>query len=374
MSLSQSKILGIDDDEGFLEGTKTMLEKKGLEMEGVTNGADALYLLKEQYFDYDLVIIDLAIPEMDGIEIYKAIKKINPEIPLLFASAHFDEQPWVKKLKELNVNIKRIDKPFPMVTSPDFIPIEETVKSLKESYRKAMIRPYQFSLAEFMKLTEDERNRIFETVSLLSQPFVEHYFKNHRDKDWIIIAHEPGKIVDSGVSADEPFEDDLWQLSREIDAPVFTYSREKIIEQIDYSWSYKSNSRDYYPTVCVVFSKDGVQKPLIGDFDTGSVYSFLSFEKIAAMDILDRKPVYKTSSRVLRGERYSYYNKKLPCMLSGNTKTVDIELRCELVKDWEKSPHVMLFGDRDALVGRNLLLDNKVKLVLDGDKKETDVI
>jgi CheY-like chemotaxis protein len=374
MGLSNAKILSIDDDEVFLNGTKIMFEQRGLEMDGVTSGKEAIQILKEQYFDYDIVLIDLAIPEMDGIEIFKAIKKINPQLPILFASAHLGEQPWERKLRDLGLKVKTIEKPFPIITSPHFMTIEEMIRNFKENYRAAMSIPFKFSLEEFMELTDDERDKVFEDAYSINCIFVENYFDCNPDKDWLTIAQEPGNIVASGASKDEPFEEDLFELSQNLNALVFTYSRAKIIEQIDNSWSCKSNPDDYYPTVTLGFNSKGNQKNLQGDFDTGSTHSFLSYEEILAMEVLDRKLLMQAGSKVLWNKPYTYYRKKLKCKLYGNSKEKDIELKCELVKNWQDSPQVMHFGDRVALIGRNLLLDNKVKMVLDGENKETDII
>jgi hypothetical protein len=62
---------------------------------------------------------------------------------------------------------------------------------------------------------------------------VENYFIENPDKDWFVIAKKPGNIIDSGKSKNEPFEEDLMQLAKKHDAPVFTYSRAKIIEDGD---------------------------------------------------------------------------------------------------------------------------------------------
>jgi CheY-like chemotaxis protein len=374
MGLSNAKILSIDDDEVFLNGTKMMFEQRGLEMVGVTDGKKALQILKKQYFDYDLVIIDLAMPEMDGIEIFKAIRKLNPQLPAIFVSAHFGEQQWEKRLRDLGLKTKRIEKPFPIITSPHFRPIEEMVKNLKENYRIAMSRPFKFSLKEFMELTDDEQDRVFEDAYSVNGIFVENYFERNPEKDWLTIVREPGNIIASGSSKDEPFEEDLWGLSQKLNAPVFTYSRARIIEQIDTSWSRKPNSDDYYPTITLGFHSNGGQKTLQGDFDTGSTHSFLSYEEILKMDALDRKPLFRSVSKVLWGKSYTYFRKKLTSKLFGSTKEKQIELKCELVKNWQDSPQAMHFRDRVALIGRNILLDNKLKLLLDGENKVTDIL
>ena len=374
MRFDSPTILHIDDDRKFLKSTERLFKPKNYSIKGVTSGAKGIKLLKESYYNFDLVLVDLDLPEMDGVEIFKSIRLVNEQIPVFFLSAHFGEVKWERKLKTLNTDVRQIKKPIPMITSGDFLKIENMLMEERRRYIEELHSPFRYSLTDFMKLSDGEMDAVFNKASEVNSKFVENYFEQNPDKDWIVIAKEPGYIIASGVNADEPFEEDLWKISQEINAPVFTYSRGKIIEQIDNCWSCKSNPDDYYPTVTLGFNSKGEQKTMKGDFDTGSTHSFLSYEEIMSMEVLERKLLMQAGSTVLWGKPYTYYKKKLKCKLFGNSKEKDIDLKCELVKNWQDSPQVMRFGDRVALIGRNLLLDNKVKMVLDGENKETDII
>lgn len=90
--------------------------------------------------------------------------------------------------------------------------------------------------------------------------------------------------------------------------------------------------------------------------------------------VLKQKPTFAVSSKTLWGEDYKYYRMKLKCILLGESFNKEIFLKCELVKYWCKSPQFSNYKDRMALIGRNLLLDNKVKLLLDGKNKKYDVM
>jgi CheY-like chemotaxis protein len=374
MRFDSPTILHIDDDRKFLKSTERLFKPKNYSIKGVTSGAKGIKLLKESYYNFDLVLVDLDLPEMDGVEIFKSIRLINEQIPVFFLSAHFGEVKWDRKLKTLNTDVRQIKKPIPMITSGDFLKIENMLMEERRRYIEELHSPFRYSLTDFMKLSDGEMDAVFNKASEVNSKFVENYFEQNLDKDWIVIAKEPGYIIASGVNADEPFEEVLWKLSQEIDAPVFTYSRGKIIEQINNCWSCKSNPDDYYPTVTLGFISKGGHQTLQGDFDTGSNRSFFSYEEIMKMGVLDRKPQMQTGSRVLWDKSYTYFRAKLKCTLFGNSKVKDIELKCELVKNWQDGPLLMHYGNRVALIGRNLLLDNKVKMVLDGDKKETDII
>ena len=101
-----TKILHIDDDETFLEGTKMMFATRDIEVRGVSNENEAIRILKADYFTFGLIIIDLDMPLMDGISVLEEVRKINPKIPVVFASAHFGEPTWESRLKDLEEKIK----------------------------------------------------------------------------------------------------------------------------------------------------------------------------------------------------------------------------------------------------------------------------
>ena len=374
MTFRSPAILHIDDDKKILKSTEMLFKSKKYSIKGVTSGEKGIKLLKESYYNFDLVLVDLDLPEMDGVEIFKSIRLINKQIPVFFFSAHFGEVKWERKLKRLDTEVRRIRKPIPMTTSEYFSEIENMLLEERRKYINELHSPFRYSFTDFIKLSDSEMDTVFDKALEVNSDFVENYFEKNSDDDWIVIGKKPGNIIASGKRADEPFEEDLWKLSQEINAPVFTYSRAKIIEEIDNRWSCKLNSNDYYPTLTFVFLSNGDQKILQGDFDTGSTHSFLSYEVVMRIGILERKPLLQSSSEVLRGKHYNYYRKKFKCKLLGDSKEKEVELKCELVKNWQDSPQVMYFGDRVALIGRNLLLDNKVKILLDGEKKRTDVI
>lgn len=67
------KILLVDDERAAIEVLRDYLVKKGHELDLAFDGKQALRLLKEK--DYDFVILDFEMPEMDGMELVKRMKK-----------------------------------------------------------------------------------------------------------------------------------------------------------------------------------------------------------------------------------------------------------------------------------------------------------
>ena len=81
------RILVVDDDENILNLEKTILEQKGFDVTGAAGGSEALKLLAEK--DFDLVLLDVMMPEVDGFTVCRRIKD-DPrlkDIPVIFLTA-----------------------------------------------------------------------------------------------------------------------------------------------------------------------------------------------------------------------------------------------------------------------------------------------
>ena len=77
--MERSKILVVDDEAVIREGVKRILERSGMEVATSSGGRAALAMIQET--DFDLVVTDLKMPGMNGIEVLKAIKVLQPEVP-----------------------------------------------------------------------------------------------------------------------------------------------------------------------------------------------------------------------------------------------------------------------------------------------------
>jgi DNA-binding NtrC family response regulator len=102
------KILIIDDDVDFLKALIYRLNQKKIDVVSVESGYDALEVLKDEYFD--LILLDLKMPGMDGEETFKEIKKIEA-IPFVIIMTAYSEDEQVETVKKLNP-FGFIKKPF----------------------------------------------------------------------------------------------------------------------------------------------------------------------------------------------------------------------------------------------------------------------
>lgn len=84
-------ILLVDDDDLVLKVVKKMLETLGVTVYTATNGREALEMVRKQDVDYRAVVMDISMPEMDGLEAMRQIRKINADLPILLSSGYAEE-------------------------------------------------------------------------------------------------------------------------------------------------------------------------------------------------------------------------------------------------------------------------------------------
>jgi two-component system response regulator HydG len=78
-------ILVVDDDLSHLKTLKTIITSWGYKAFEADDGTKAVELVKER--PYDLILMDVRMAEMSGIEALKQIKEYNPSIPILIMTA-----------------------------------------------------------------------------------------------------------------------------------------------------------------------------------------------------------------------------------------------------------------------------------------------
>lgn len=81
----KKKVLIVDDEPDTLELIKLVLESGGFETVQAANGMDALAQIRRAI--PDLVLLDIMMPDMDGWDVFRRIKEINPKIPIAILTA-----------------------------------------------------------------------------------------------------------------------------------------------------------------------------------------------------------------------------------------------------------------------------------------------
>ena len=106
---TKAKILIIDDDPDINNLFKIYLEHDGFQADAYTNPIDALNYFKIN--EYNLILLDLKIPQIDGIAMFQALKKIDENVTICLITADIS---YLEQLKEKIPNIEKyaIHKPI----------------------------------------------------------------------------------------------------------------------------------------------------------------------------------------------------------------------------------------------------------------------
>jgi CheY-like chemotaxis protein len=116
-------ILLVDDEEPVRTVAGQMMEVLGFKVRTARDGAEAVMILKEERDEIDLVVLDLAMPFMNGEEAYRAMKAMDPDLVILITSGYSEEEV-----------IRRLAG----VTMDGFIPKPFSFQNLREALSRAV--------------------------------------------------------------------------------------------------------------------------------------------------------------------------------------------------------------------------------------------
>ncbi len=80
------RALLVDDEEELVSTLQERLGFRGIEAEFVTKGKDAIHLLTQQ--EFDVLVLDIKMPGIGGLELAKIIKEKYPQMPILLITGH----------------------------------------------------------------------------------------------------------------------------------------------------------------------------------------------------------------------------------------------------------------------------------------------
>lgn len=113
----KARILAVDDEEVVLDSFRKILVMAGYSIETVESGPEALSLVKKH--DYDFVFTDLKMPDMDGIEVTKAVKHLRPDIDVIVITGYATIESAVETMKYGAMDY--VQKPFTEDELVDFV-------------------------------------------------------------------------------------------------------------------------------------------------------------------------------------------------------------------------------------------------------------
>jgi signal transduction histidine kinase/CheY-like chemotaxis protein len=96
-------ILFVDDEEQIVHANRQMLERLGYQVTGTSSSLAALAAFRARPEKYQLVITDLTMPRMTGLELTRELRQIRPDVPVILCTG-FSERATPEKIRELEIN------------------------------------------------------------------------------------------------------------------------------------------------------------------------------------------------------------------------------------------------------------------------------
>jgi DNA-binding NtrC family response regulator len=84
------RLLLVDDEVGYLEVLAKRLTRRGFDVTTASSGSEAIRALRQ--WEFDLAVVDLKMEDMDGIEVLKVFKKMDPSLRVIMLTGHGSER------------------------------------------------------------------------------------------------------------------------------------------------------------------------------------------------------------------------------------------------------------------------------------------
>jgi DNA-binding response OmpR family regulator len=117
------RLLLVDDETGFIDVLAKRLAKRNIQAVQAASGTEGIRLLKR--FDFDVAVLDLKLEDMDGIEILKIFKKMDPQLPVIMLTGHGSEKASIDGMRF---------GAFDYLTKPH--ELEELVQKINDAVRR----------------------------------------------------------------------------------------------------------------------------------------------------------------------------------------------------------------------------------------------
>ena len=218
--MSKEKILVVDDEKDIVELVQYNLEKEGYRISCAFSGEECLEFLKTELAD--LILLDLMLPEIDGLDVCKFLKN-NPQtshIPIIMLTAKGEETDIVLGL-ELGAD-DYITKPFK---------VRELLARVKAVLRRTKNNiPLSFKEKEIIKFNDLVIDSIKHQVTLKDQPLS---LTSTEFKLLKFLASHPGKVFTREQLLNQVWAEDSFIVDRAVDVHIRRL-RQKLLTASDY--------------------------------------------------------------------------------------------------------------------------------------------
>jgi two-component system, OmpR family, response regulator len=124
--MEKFRVLIVDDEEDFVETIVKRLKDRGLDVVGATSGREALEAMEGR--EFDVAVLDVKMPGMDGIETLREMKKKNPAMEVIMLTGHGSVESGIQGLQLGAYNY--VMKP---------VPLNDLLKQMVQAYERKLI-------------------------------------------------------------------------------------------------------------------------------------------------------------------------------------------------------------------------------------------
>jgi PAS domain S-box-containing protein len=149
------KILVVDDEENICEMLSEFLKINGFEVETSTRGWEALNKVKNQGFD--VMLLDIRMPDMDGIELLKTAKMVDPTLPVIMMTGNISVKSAIESMRYGAYDY--ITKPFDL---------DQALSAVKRGWEKKVLEAQNRLLLEELKKKVYELQILYEVSNAIS--------------------------------------------------------------------------------------------------------------------------------------------------------------------------------------------------------------
>ena len=96
--MNKIKVLLVDDEVSFTTSMERVLSRRGFDVKVASDGLTALTLIAGEHFD--VVLLDIKMPGMDGIQVLREIRRFSPDIHVILLTGHYFSSEEETTLKE----------------------------------------------------------------------------------------------------------------------------------------------------------------------------------------------------------------------------------------------------------------------------------
>jgi len=231
---------------------------------------------------------------------------------------------------------------------------------------------------DYLALSDQEREAVQLHAYQTHQAWIDAELER-QGAEWVLVCG--GEVLEASPTLrNYPSREKLMHIGQQRGRVPFVFVREPLVEES--GWSALVGN-DFYPTVRLAGAAPGTSTEnlaaagveLTADFDSGSLNLFVDYDQMLALKIIDRQPIDQAHFRPHLGQLYRFHVLSLLAGVTDENGAVAArEFPALCVRDWRQSPLCRVNPNREALAGRNLLLEFPLRLELNGTERATRIL